>query len=224
MTDTGANVGAFYDTRFFDPTTLYNRSVTITGGYGRAPAKLYTYGTVHFILKGDRGDEVSITLKDQMYEPSAASNVIAAAALHAYGLATVVSPDNSQSGLWCGLNTPSAQKFANFIISDNGLPYLRPCAIGVSGIARRLAWLSNLKAKVPYAWAVSRVVAQVAVPSYVVCRVVAALLFACGGPAVGAPTVAICIVCGLKCLAVFLRYVWYFDSMIRGRSSLKASG
>ena len=180
--------------RFFDPATLYNRSATFST-FNCTTRRMHTYGTVHFILKGDRGDKVSFTLFDQCYEPAGNMNLIAAADLHAYGLATVVSPDKAQSGLWYDSNTPTARKFATFI-EHNRLPYLRPCAIGVSKMAAVLAMWSNLKAQVKHVWAVSWGPATV----YVVCRGIAALLLACGGPAVGAPVVAICIFFGVPLL------------------------
>ena len=120
---------------------------------------------------------MSFTLKDQMYNPSKRNNLIAAADLHAYGLATVVSPDKALSGLWYDLNTPTTRKFATFIILDRGIPYLRPCAIGVSAIARRLAWLSNLKAHVQHVWTVCRRTAA----GYAWCRVIGAVMLGWGG-------------------------------------------
>jgi hypothetical protein len=177
MLDTGANNGVFYDTRFFDPATLYNRSAITTLYNGTLPTQQYTYGTVHFVLKGDRGDKVSITFEDMKYVPSADANLMAATRLHAYGLTSVVSPDKALSGLWYDFNKPTARKFASFIIQDGGLPYLRPCAIGVSAIARRLAWLSNLKAHVPQIWTVcSRAAA-----GYAWCHVTGAIMLGWGG-------------------------------------------
>ena len=161
MPDSGANNAAFYDMRFFDPATFYNKSVITTGAHGSAPA-LCTFGTVHFALKGDRGERVSITLPDTMYNPRMTCNIVAPARLHEYGLATVVSLGQGQSGLWYDVNTPTARKFATFSLVRNR-PFLRPCAVGVSPHARRLAWLSNLYVKVPYAWAVFRPLAAACV-------------------------------------------------------------
>ena len=170
MPDTGSNGGAFYDSRFFDPATLYNKLEIVSGLHGTTPAQQYTYGTVHFVLKGDRGEKVSITLTNTMYNPNGDTNIVAPARLHAYSLATVVSPDTAQSGLRYDVNKPTVRKFATFI-EKNGLPYLRPCEIGVSAIARRLAWLSNLKDKVPHVWAVLATCGQ------------AVAAFACGAAA-----------------------------------------
>ena len=205
LTDTGTSSGSFYDMRFFDPATLYNRSVIIDGALGTAPEQLCIYGTVQFVLKGDRGDKLVIRLDGMRYNPIGNTNLLAPTRLHAYGLATVVSPDKTQSGLWYDYNTPTARKFTTFI-EHNRVPYLCPCAIGVSAIARPLAMWSNLKAQFQHIWAVSYGPATV----YVVCRGIAALLLACGGPAVGAPVVAICIFFGVFCVvslhAVYVVY------------------
>ena len=152
MVDTGSSEGTFYDMRFFDPATLYNRTSLFSIFNGTATQR-FTYGTVQFVHKGDRGDEVSITLKDQCHCPSVGTNLIAAADLHAYGLDTVLSPDKAQSGLWYDFNTPTARKFATFV-EHQRLPYLLPCAIGVSADAHRLAWLSSLKTHVDYVSAI----------------------------------------------------------------------
>jgi len=179
MADSGSNCGAFYDSRFFDPATLYNKTSIIFGAHGTAPSQQYTYGTVHFVLKGDRGDKVSITLKDLRYDPNGDTNIVGPTHLHEYGLATVDSPDKSLSGLWYDVNKPTARKFATFIEKD-GCPYLHPCEIGVSAMARCLAWLSNLKDKVPYVWA-----ALPACGRIVAAFVCGALIGALRGAAVG---------------------------------------
>ena len=156
LTDSGASRGMFNDSRFFDPATLYNHSAILHGSDRIAPEQEYTFGTVHFVLQGDRGDDVSITLENQLYAPNSAFNFVAPADLHAYGLATVLSPDTAQSGLWCDLDKPTARKFATFIEQEqhSGCPYLRTSEIGFSiSMAQRLAWLLDLT--IPYVSVVS---------------------------------------------------------------------
>ena len=138
--------GPFYRTsssvclwwEFKEPKGPKNRHWTSSSTSIGTTRRKYTHGTVHFVLKGDRGDKVSFTLKDQCYDPRCDKNVIAATDLHAYGLATVISPDKAQSGLWYEPNTPKARKFATFI-EHNGHPFLLPCAMGVSEMAEVLA-------------------------------------------------------------------------------------
>ncbi|KAJ1467827.1 hypothetical protein T484DRAFT_1921148 [Baffinella frigidus] len=158
LADSGANTGVYYDPRFFDPATLRVCMGKVTGVHGSTPPQEYTYGTVHFVLEGDRGDKVAFTIPDQLYMPTGSCNIVATGDLNAAGLATVLCPDKAQSGLWYDFNTPTARKFATFVWmnnSHNQLPFLRTCEMGApakTSITQRLAWL--LKTTLPYVWAV----------------------------------------------------------------------
>ena len=135
MADSGANSGVFCDPKFFDPGTLRPCWAFISGVHGTSLATPLV-GTVHFVLQGDRGDEISVTLENQLFSPNCPVNILGTSQLHDYGLTSVFSPSKTHSGLWYDFDKPTARKFATFT-HHNRLLYLRPRAIGVSAIAHQ---------------------------------------------------------------------------------------